>query len=344
MSGHASARTAAADVTVRCVVRVHQAGMPFAHLLAIWREADALGYDGGSLYDLIGAPALECWTTLTALTMATRRLRAIPLVLAVGYRHPALLAKMAATLDDISGGRLVLGLGSGGDRRDHERAGLPWQPARERAARLEDAVAAIRHLWTGSASVLRTRHYGDVAGPGRPRPAQQPGPPVLIGGHGERYLLRAAARTADLCNVGFDMSLEEWAAKTRLLRRYCEDAGRDPATLVLTHNATVLLARDTAEAEAKAEALVRARGVDPVAARRRLAHAMVGTPDHCAERLRAYAAAGVRWFFLLFPDVHARAPAAERGTLGPDLSSLRLFAREVLPALRGAPARERPDA
>jgi alkanesulfonate monooxygenase SsuD/methylene tetrahydromethanopterin reductase-like flavin-dependent oxidoreductase (luciferase family) len=93
---------------IHFIVRVHQAHMTYQHLLAIWQAADSLGYDGASLYDLLAAPCLECWTTLTMLTMATSRLRAIPMVLSHTYRHPAVLAKMAATLDKVSEGRLML--------------------------------------------------------------------------------------------------------------------------------------------------------------------------------------------------------------------------------------------
>jgi alkanesulfonate monooxygenase SsuD/methylene tetrahydromethanopterin reductase-like flavin-dependent oxidoreductase (luciferase family) len=102
----------AVEPEVRFIVRVHQSGMAFPELLQIWREADELGYDGASLYDLLAAPCLECWTALTVLTARTARLRAVPLVLSQSYRHPGLLAKMAATLDLISEGRLVLGIGT----------------------------------------------------------------------------------------------------------------------------------------------------------------------------------------------------------------------------------------
>lgn len=284
---------------IHCAVRVHQAGMSFAELLAIWREADRLGYDGASLYDLITAPALECWTTLSALSAATERVRPIPLVLAWEYRHPPLLAKMAATLDEISGGRLILGLGAGGSRDDHERAGLPWRSLAERVGRLEEGVELLQRLWRASGSTS--------------------GPPVLIGGHDERYLLPAAARVADICNVGFDMSIEEWERKRRILARHCEESERDPGSLTLSHNATVIISRDSEAAEERARQLARQRAPRAATA---LAEPVVGTPETCVGRIEEYAAAGVSWFFLLFPDL-------------PDLSSLRLFGREVLPALTG---------
>jgi alkanesulfonate monooxygenase SsuD/methylene tetrahydromethanopterin reductase-like flavin-dependent oxidoreductase (luciferase family) len=299
--------------------------MSFSELVAIWREADRLGYDGASVYDLITASAHECWTTLTALTMATRRVRAIPLVLAAGYRHPALVAKMSATLDDISGGRLILGLGAGGSRDDHERSGLPWRPLAARVDRLEETVEVIRHLWRAPGAPLRTRHYGTVAGAGHPQPSQQPGPAILIGGHDERHLLPAAARVADICNVGFDMSVEDWERTRHALARHCEEVGRDPGSLALSHNATVIIAPDAEAAEANARRYARARGLGAAEAHERLAHALVGSPEACASRLREYVASGVSWFFLLFADL-------------PELSSLRLFAREVFPAVTGRPA------
>src|SRR5260370_38150245 len=97
---------------IHFIARVHQTHMRYQQLLAIWQAADSLGSGGASLYDLLAAPCLECWTAITMLTMATRRIRAIPMVLSHTYRHPAVLAKMAATLDIVSGGRRLLGLWS----------------------------------------------------------------------------------------------------------------------------------------------------------------------------------------------------------------------------------------
>lgn len=310
-----------ARTPVRCAVRVHQAGMSFSELLAVWRDADRLDFDGATLYDLLAAPAHECWTALTALTMATRTLRAIPLVLAAPYRHPVLLAKMAATLDEISGGRLILGLGAGGSRGDHERSGLSWDPLAERVSRLEAQVEVIRHVWRGSGAALETRHYGTVTAATDPGPAQRPCPPIVVGGHDERYLLPAAARVADVCNVGFDLSLAEWDRIKHLLARHCEEAGRHPDSVALSHNATVIVAPDTKAVDAKVRRFAQARGLSAIEARERLAHALVGTPEACAGRMRDYVATGVSWFFLLFDD-----PC--------DRSSLRLFAREVLPVVR----------
>lgn len=241
----------------------------------------------------------------------------MPLVLANDYRHPAVLAKMAATLDTLSGGRLVMGLGAGGSRDDYLAAGLPWRPLPERLARLEEAVGIMRFLWSGREGEVSGPFYGAVRGPGRPLSAQPGGPPVLIGGHGRRHLLRTVARAADICNVGFDLSPADWEEVRSLLAHYCREEGRDPQAVALGHNATVVLGESRQEVAA---ALAR-YGLGADALRQRLPWALVGTPQQCLDRLERYLGLGVSWFFLLFLG------------LPTDMRSLRLFAAAVLPAM-----------
>jgi len=306
---------------IQFIVRVHQAYMTYQHLLAIWQAADSLGYDGASLYDLLAAPCLECWTTLTMLTMETRRICAIPMVLSNTYRHPAVLAKMAATLDIVSGGRLVLGLGAGGSQRDHEASGIPWRPLQERLVQLEDGIQLLRFLWSGQEGPFKSRSYGTVEGSGFPQPIQPGGPPILVGGHGERYVLRTVARVADLCNIGFDLSPVQWQRYKQMLERVACEEGRTPAAIRLTHNATVILGSSTEMIQTQVERYAQMQGLSAEAAKQRLAHALVGTPEQCVARLQAYVTLGIRTFFLVFPDL-------------PDLDSLMLFAAKVLPAFR----------
>jgi alkanesulfonate monooxygenase SsuD/methylene tetrahydromethanopterin reductase-like flavin-dependent oxidoreductase (luciferase family) len=308
---------------VRFFVRVHQTNMTFQQLLTIWKAADRLGFDGASLYDLLAAPCLECWTVLTALTLATQRLLAIPLVLAHTYRHPTVLAKMAATLDVVSGGRLILGLGAGGSQQDHEASGIPWLSLQERLATLEDGINLLRFLWSGREGQLSSRYYGTVSGPGYPQPVQRPGPPILIGGHGEQYVLRTVARKGDLCNIGFDLNPVQWERYKDLLEHYQSEEGRESGTIGLTHNATVILNRDPLAIRTGVEHYANSRGYSVTKAWQRLEHALVGAPEQCVTRLQAYVDLGVRNFFLLFPDL-------------PDLTSLELFAHTVLPAFRSA--------
>jgi alkanesulfonate monooxygenase SsuD/methylene tetrahydromethanopterin reductase-like flavin-dependent oxidoreductase (luciferase family) len=313
---------------MRFVVRIHQRGWTYPELETVWRESERLGYDGASLYDVLGDSGPECWTALTALTAVTRRLIAVPMVLANPYRHPAVVGKMAATLDALSGGRVILGLGAGGSAADAAAFGVSWPPARDRIAALGEAVEVMRVLWRGGGSFggrwyqLRdapgypgTGHPG-IGHPGTGRPG---GPPVLIGGHGPR-LLRAAARHADLCNVGFDLPAGGWRDLAPLLGGYLGEAGRSRESLGLTHNATVLLGADEADVARQVSAWAARRGLTEEAARGRLGHSLTGTPGQVRERLWALADAGVGWVFLLFDDL-------------PRLAGLRSFAEAVMPAL-----------
>ena len=192
---------------VKFGVRIHQHGYTFDDLKRVWTQADRLGYHSATLYDLLNSPALECWTTLSALAAVTEHIRLTPLVLANTYRSPALLAKMSATLDVISRGRLELGIGAGGGGGDHQASGIFFPPIAERVAMLEEAVELLKKSWTQPRADFKGRYYSLEQSVNEPKPVQLPHPPVLIGGHGETYLLKAVAQHADICNVGFEMNL-----------------------------------------------------------------------------------------------------------------------------------------
>lgn len=305
---------------MRFAVRIHQSGWTYAQLEAVWRECERLGYDAASLYDVLAAPGPECWTALTALTRATETLIAIPLVLATPYRHPAVLAKMAATLDALSDGRVIVGLGAGGDANDAAAFGVPWPPARQRIEALGEAVEVMRMLWRGGGS-FRGRWYELHNAPGYPATTRPEGPPVLIGGHGPD-LLRTAARYADLCNIGFDQSADDWRELRSGLANYAQEAGRPAPAVALAHNATVLLGADEADVARQVSQWAGRRGLAEDAARSRLRHALLGSADQVIEQLGALEAAGVSWVFLLFDGL-------------PSLEGLRSFAELVLPDLRG---------
>ena len=303
---------------INFIVRLHQGGFDYPYLREVFRAADGLGYDGASLYDLLGIPTLECWTTLSALAAETERLRLIPMVLANLYRHPGTLAKMAATLDVISGGRLVLGIGAGGGEGDHNAYGLPYPSTRERAAMLGEAAQVIRLLWSGERMSFEGKYYRLDNALCSPAPVQQPQPPILIGGHGERHLLRVAAAHADITNMRADMSVAEHEAKRRVLDIHCEAVGRMPSEVALSHNAHVFIGADDAAVERLLAEHAARHGVSAEGLRASLRNAIVGTPPQCVERLRRYADYGIGWFFLLFPE-----PVS--------VSVLELFAQEVMP-------------
>ena len=306
------------DNNINFIVRLHQGGFDYPYLREIFRAADGLGYDGASLYDLLGIPTLECWTTLAALAAETERLRLIPMVLANLYRHPGTLAKMAATLDMISEGRLVLGIGAGGGEGDHNAYGLPYPSTRERAAMLGEAAQVIRLLWSGERVSFEGEYYRLDDALCSPAPVQQPSPPILIGGHGERHLLRVAAAHADITNMRADMSVSEHEAKRQVLDAHCAAVGREPSEVALSHNAHVFIGEDEAAVETLLAEHATRHGVSAERFRASLGNAIVGTPPQCVEQLRRYTNYGIGWFFLLFPE-----PVS--------VSVLELFAQEVMP-------------
>ena len=299
-------------------MRLHQGGCDYSYLREIFQAADRLGYDAASLYDLLGVPTLECWTTLSALAAETTRVRLVPLVLANLYRHPATLAKMAATLDVISEGRLTLGIGAGGGESDHIAYGLPYPPTSKRAAMLDEAARVIRLLWSGERVSFQGEYYRLDNALCDPAPAQKPRPPILIGGHGERHLLRVAAAHADIANMRADMSIAEHEAKRSVLDAHCRAAGRDPSEVALSHNAHVFIGRDEDAVEALLAAHAARHGVSSERFRASLGSAIVGTPPQCAEKLRRYTDYGIGYFFLLFPE-----PVS--------IADLDLFAVKVMP-------------
>lgn len=249
------------------------------------------------------------------------------LVTCASYRHPALVAKMGATLDIISGGRFTLGIGAGWYAEEYEAYGLSFPPPGERVQRLRDAIRVIRAMWTEDAPRLRTRHYAVQDGWCNPRPLQRPSPPIWVGGGGPR-ILRIAARYADGWNYGA-MTPEQFAAKREELRAYATEAGRSPDALETSLELFVFLGATETEAREKARAFEMAR--PPGNAVRLLirdayfATRIEGTAEQVAVRLAAYADACVDHFTLVLP--------------GADVRALGLFGDEVIPRLRsGRPA------
>jgi len=202
------------------------------HDLAV--HAEATGWDGIWIADHFmpsGGPpgaTLEAWTVLTALAIAVPRLRLGPLVLGNTYRHPAVLANMAATLDQTSGGRLVLGLGAGWQQNEHDAYGIDLPPVPERLARFEEACEVVKRLLTQPTTTFTGRFYELRDAPLDPKPVQDP-LPFLVGGGGEKVTLRIAARWADEWNTWGPPDV--LAHKNAVLDRHCEAQDRDPATI-----------------------------------------------------------------------------------------------------------------
>ncbi|BBU21342.1 F420-dependent methylene-tetrahydromethanopterin reductase [Mycobacterium xenopi] len=230
-------------------IYVPQMGFSYADVLHRALRCEELGIGSLWLYDHLYGPgvpqisSLEAWTLATALLSRTEHIRIGHLVLCNQFRHPALLAKMATTLDQISAGRLQLGIGSGSIEDEHSRTGLPWASFAERSERLAEALEILSQAFSKGVIDFAGSHYTVRDMPIVPGPAQQPRPPVIVGGVGEKHTLPLVARYADVWNVP-TYALGQLERKLSVLRSICDDIGRDPATIVLSVEAVMAVAPD----------------------------------------------------------------------------------------------------
>jgi F420-dependent oxidoreductase-like protein len=228
-------------------------------------------------------PVLEGWTVLAGLAAVSSRIRLATLCTAVGYRNPAHLAKIAATIDLISRGRLTLGIGAGFYELEYKQYGweFPPQPA-TRIRQMEEAIQLILKMWTEPRTTFHGRYFHTEDAILEPKPMQKPRPPVMIAGGGEQMTLRAVARLADTCNL-VRIPPPEVKHKLDVLRRHCDAAGRDYDTIEKTYVQSWILAREDAAVAAKRERLA-ARGPLP---------GFVGTVSQAIDLIGQYQAAGV---------------------------------------------------
>ena len=210
--------------------------LPWSDFLGLTRHVEATGWDGIWLSDhfmpLRGDPTgpyNEAWTTLAALAATVPRVRIGALVSGNTYRHPAVLAKMAASVDDISGGRLVLGLGGAWQESEHTAYGIPFYTVGQRLRRLEEACQVVLGLLENETTTFEGRYYQLKDAPLGPKSAQRPRMPLMIGGAGEKVTLRIAAKYADEWNVVG--TPEVFARKSAILDQHCADVGRDPSEI-----------------------------------------------------------------------------------------------------------------
>ncbi len=299
-------------------------GNPWDAVERVARATDASGFDSLWVYDHflyeggygghpVPEPVLECFTTLGAVAAITRRIRLGQLVVGVPYRNPAMLTKMATTLDLISGGRTILGIGAGWHKREYEAYG--WGAFEEvpvRMRRLEEAVRVVLALWSEPPASFHGSFYSLDEVRDLPRPLQRPHPPIMIGGSGERVTLRLVAQYAQMCNVSGDPDTVRH--RFEVLREHCERIGRPPHEVERTMFTTLLIGETEAEVAAKRErwaAFIPNNG------------ALSGTPEQLIDQLAAYGRAGAEYVIFRTPDWI-------------EVESVQLFAERVLPALESA--------
>jgi F420-dependent oxidoreductase-like protein len=291
----------------------------------LWRHSEETGWDAACVTDhfMPNTPdrvgdMLEAWTTLTALAALTKRMRVGTIVSGNTYRHPAVLAKMAANIDIISGGRLICGIGAGWQENEHAAYGIPFYTMGERLKRLDEACQVLNMLWTQDRSTFKGKYYQLDDAPLMPKPVQKPRPELMIGGGGEKVTLKIVARWADHWNTwgGPDVL----ARKGKILDGYCAEIGRDAKTILRSAVMVPVLSEDRAEIDKMQQIFMKRMGRDEVSAKDTM---LVGSAAQMQDKLGKLRESGVGLLFI--PTMF----------LGKDqLKPLDAFIEKVAPALR----------
>jgi F420-dependent oxidoreductase-like protein len=292
-----------------------QQGATHDDQLRVARHAEELGFDGFFRSDhflAFGGTGLpgptDSWVTLGALAVQTSRIKLGTLVTSATFRYPGVLAISVAQVDQMSGGRVELGLGAGWFEAEHKAYGIPFPPVKERFDRLEEQLAIVTGLWTtpvGERFTFQGEHYQVEDSPALPKPVQDPGPPVIIGGRGARRTPALAARYAHEFNVPF-APVEETAQMYERVTEACKQEGRDQLP-VFSAAQTIACGRTEAEARRRAEAI----GQTPP---------LYGTPDQVVDQIGRFAELGANRLFLQILDMS-------------DLDHLDVIASEIAPRL-----------
>jgi F420-dependent oxidoreductase-like protein len=285
-------------------------------MTSVAQTADELGFESINLVDHFHTTpepsqekTFECWTSTAALARDTKRIRIGQLVTCVGYRNPALLAKMASTVDVISHGRLTFGIGAGWYEHEYHAYGYHYPDAPERLRMLLEAVQVIHAMWTEDEAVFEGKYYQVHGAINQPKGVQKPGIPLLIGGGGEKVTLKLVAQYADACNLPGNP--ETLKRKFAVLKEHCANVGRDYESIRRTAPTFCSIAETDEQAWAKVPAAMQAHRANYDNGD------LIGSPDTIRKRLADYEESGVQELVLRFSDM-------------PNLDTLRFFAREFI--------------
>jgi F420-dependent oxidoreductase-like protein len=288
----------------------------FERVADIAVTAEESGFDSVWVMDhfyqlpLLGPPSnemFEAYTLLGALAARTRRVRLGTMVTGVTYRNPSLLAKQVTALDVISQGRAICGIGAAWFDVEHDALGFDFPPVKERLDRLEEAVQVLRLMFTEEVADFEGRYYSVREAFNSPRPVTPGGPPILIGGSGEKRTLRLVAKYADACNVfGSPTDVHRLVG---VLEQHCADAGRDPSAITKTRLGTLVVGESQEAAEATFARMLADRGLDLAALPEDMvagikARVDVGGPDEIGELVGRYLEAGLDGLVYNLPDAH----------------------------------------
>jgi F420-dependent oxidoreductase-like protein len=308
-------------------VKTGQGGYTYEELVKVWSSAEELGYGSAWLYDHFYAlggktqPCLEAWTTLAALAAVTKRLKIGTMVTCVNYRQPSLLAKMATTLDVVSSGRLILGIGAGWHEEEYRAYGYEFPDQATRMRQLKEALIVIRKLWTEDPASFEGRFYSIRNAICLPKPVQKPRPKILVGiNRGKKTLPYLAVKYADGLNVT-SSSFEECEAVISSAKRFAKRF--DNRDIIISWQGFILIGRTASELEGYVTKAANRRGISESEFRKTCVDRgfIIGAPDECVNHLRRFAAIGVNSFVLGF-------------TGDTDIVPLEIFRDEVAPELR----------
>jgi len=311
---------------VRFGIQTPNQGTTWDDIVATWKEADALGYDSAWVFDhfipIFGdqeGPCLEGWTLLAALAAETNHLQVGALVTGNTYRNPALLAKMATTVDQVSHGRLALGIGAGWFERDHTAYGFTFGTPHERARKLGEALQVITKLWSEDHPTFQGKYYRLDHAPFAPRNVQKPHPPIIVGGQGKDWIIPLVARYADGWNAVSGVTPDGIRERRQIIEDECKRIGRTPCPSYVS----VLLPLVAITNVPLAGPVVRF-GARAVVKKEVAQSILADSPDAIRDRIRAYVDAGASEIILSL-----RTPF--------DHELMRRFAQEIMPSFKSPP-------
>jgi len=302
-------------------VMLRQQKIDFSEIRETAQLCDLLDYHSVWFYDhILGMGAIEmdiyeAWTSMSALASVTEKIKIGTMVLCNSFRPPALLAKMASTLDVISNGRLEFAMGAGWFETEYKAYGYDFPDTKTRIEQLEESVKIIRAMWTEDKPSFSGTHYSINEAHCNPRPIQKPHPPIMIGGAGEKYLLRLVAKLADEWNcpanhaTAFDHKLE-------VLKSHCDDVGRDFNEIGISQQTVCVIAKNEAELSEKLEKGQRRYGFFGDISK----FGIVGTPEQCIEKILENEKKGITKYTVFFSDIMNQ-------------DTLKFFSKEVISAL-----------
>ena len=303
----------------------------FGYARDVATKVESLDYDSIWLFDHLQPSSsvkdpenvtfFECWTMLSALAVETKKVTIGQLVTCNSYRSPSLLAKMGGTIDAISGGRLILGIGTGWYQSEYDAYGYDYSPPSVRVRKLDESLEIITKMWTQSKATFQGKYYSIKDAICNPRPIQKPHPPILVGGSGEQLTLGVVAKHADIHNFNFG-SPDEFERKMSVLKQHCSRLGRDFDSIEKSYLCRLVLGKDRDHLKEKIERMKPPNLTTEDFVKQSSRIVFYGTPDDVLQRFQKFVDLGVTHIILHLGKLEKNSP------------ELDLISKEVIPKIR----------